>query len=38
LDKSYGIKIGNPEEVKEHFKSLGTLADYVLEHSSVVSE
>lgn len=37
LDKSYGIKIGNPEEVKEHFKSLGTLADYILENSSVVA-
>jgi acyl carrier protein len=37
LDKSYGIKIGNPEEVKEHFKSLGTLADYVMENSSVVA-
>jgi acyl carrier protein len=37
LDKSYGIKIGNPEEVKEHFRSLGSLADYVLENSSVVA-
>jgi acyl carrier protein len=37
LDKSYGIKIGNPEDVKEHFKSLSTLADYVLENSAVVA-
>lgn len=36
LDKSYDIKIGNPEDVKEHFKSLSTLADYILEKSPVV--
>lgn len=37
LDKNYGIKIGNPEEVKEHFRSLGTLADYVLANLSVAA-
>ncbi|MEA5460848.1 phosphopantetheine-binding protein [Arcicella sp. LKC2W] len=37
LDKNYNIKVGNPEDVKEHFKSLSTLADYVLENSSVVA-
>lgn len=36
LDKNYDIKIGNPEDVKEHFKSLSTLADYVLAKSPVV--
>jgi acyl carrier protein len=38
LDKSYGIKIGNPEEVKEHFMSLSTLADYIIEKQSVVAK
>ena len=37
LDRGYGIKVGNPEEVKDHFKSLSTLADYIKEASSVLS-
>lgn len=29
LDKEYGIKLSDPKEGKEIFKSINTLADYV---------
>ena len=29
LEKNYGIKLANPAEGKEIFKSVGTIADYV---------
>ncbi len=29
LEKSYGIKLGNPAEGKAIFKSVNTIADYV---------
>ena len=37
LDRSYGIKVGNPEDVKGHFKSLSTLAEYIMAESSVAA-
>jgi acyl carrier protein len=32
LDKSYGIKLANPAEGKEIFKSIRNIAEYVAEH------
>lgn len=32
LEREYGIKITNPTEGKEIFKSVATLADYVAAH------
>lgn len=32
LDRNYGIKIKNPAEGKEIFKTVGTIADYILAH------
>jgi acyl carrier protein len=33
IDKNYGIKVENPESVKEAFHTLNTLAAYILEHN-----
>jgi acyl carrier protein len=33
IDKNYGIKVENPESVKEAFHSLNTLAAYILEQN-----
>lgn len=32
LDKSYGIKLANPADGKEIFKSIRNIAEYVAEH------
>lgn len=32
LEKRYGIKLANPAEGKEIFKSVSTIADYVNKH------
>lgn len=32
LEREYGIKLSNPAEGKEIFKSVGTIADYVSEN------
>jgi acyl carrier protein len=37
LDRSYGIKVGNPDDVKEYFASLNTLADYILANAAVAA-
>ncbi len=34
LDKEYGIKLSDPKEGKEIFKSINTLADYVEKNRS----
>lgn len=34
LDRNYGIKIKNPAEGKEIFKTVGTIADYILAHKA----
>ena len=32
MEKNYGIKLANPAEGKEIFKSIRTIAEYVSEH------
>lgn len=34
LDKEYGIKVKNPEEGKQIFHSLTTMAEYILQHQA----
>jgi acyl carrier protein len=33
LEKYYGIKVNNPEEGKQIFRSVRTIADYITAHS-----
>ncbi|WP_422082322.1 phosphopantetheine-binding protein [Ulvibacterium sp.] len=32
LDKDYGIKLADPKEGKKIFESVGTMADYIVQH------
>ena len=32
LEKNYGIKLANPSEGKEVFRSVGVMADYIQKH------
>lgn len=34
LERNYGIKLANPAEGKDVFKSISTMAEYVAEHRS----
>lgn len=34
LERNYGIKLANPSEGKEVFKSIATMAEYVAAHRS----
>lgn len=36
MEREYGIKLSNPAEGKEIFKSVATIADYISKHSKRV--